>query len=377
MQTELTREEEIKPEEGVIQRLRDVIARLKPKSAMDKFFDELHERESEFFKETRRILNPYNKDLTLIYPASGSDIKTPLRATGATILVLIDMSWKLEGITKELMEMGAEVKKVSPPLGNKTEIDFEWEGKSRKVLFYELEIKKDELDKLPAEVKEGYDLYFELRPQGMHYLEIRESFINALKVGGFHLATSKEVDTSLGFEKVLLAEKFESYIYDDVRFLIHKKTQNRPAIKDILDFNELFSEADRLRHGGYNGIQEQYQESSLEEYRQVLIKLKKIFDSLPKELKEEFKPQIDYLHYSSGDMSKVHHSPEHWRRMFEERKARGRIPPENEIRGFEADIHRAEHSPHRPTEEQLEGFIKKGRKVFEEVLGSSSSTLTT
>jgi hypothetical protein len=364
MHAELPAEKD-KPKESLAGHLREAIAKLKPKDYTTKLFEELQEKETLFCREVRGTVNPEDKDLTLVYPASGDDIKIPLLTTGAKTLILIDMSDHSQDIIWEMKKMGVEVKKISSS-ENRTEIDFEWEGKSRRILFYKLTIESNALEKLPAEMKGGYDIYFEKKQIGIGHPRIQEEFIKLLRSGGFRVA-DKELENNLGFRSLLLGEKFESYLFDGVRLFVQQKNQQKPAIASRIDFNGLLSEAEEQRHGGYSGISGRWADQALGDYFNRLMRLKVEFDSFPKELQVELKPEIvERLYRAPGDMSKVRGTPQFWERLYNERcKARGRTPLENERSFYESEIEKA--LKHGPTEQQLERFIQNARGIFREV----------
>lgn len=343
-----------------------ILAKVIPQ--IKKIFDEQDEKNIEFLPEIRRVANPNGRDLTLVYPHSGRDVKTPLRAIGATTLILIDKGAHGEGIKEEIKRTGGTITETSSSPG-RTEINFEWEGKTRKLVFYQIEIRREELEKLPMEMNGGYDIYFEKR-SWIDDNRIKERFLTGLRVGGFHISDD-EIGSNLGFRNLPLMDKFESYLFDEVRLYVYEKTQSRPAIENLLLFNGIFHNADSLKYGGHSGIGERWEES-LKAYRDELVKLKNAFDSLPQELKDELKPKIiDTLYNASGDMSRVWYSPEFWEREFyKDHHARGRVPSQKERLYYMSKIDDAKHSTDRPTEQQLEKFMEEGRKTFREVWGS-------
>lgn len=172
-----------------------------------------------------------------------------LPSTHATKIILADKDQHTSNIIKEIKDIGGSIQKVSYS-GNKSEIDFEWEGKSRKVIFYHLEIDKNSIDKLMGEVGH-YDVYFEKKSQDLGSPEILEKFMGNLKNGG-HAVLDYDADNHIGLEKEPLDKKYdgEDYWYGHHRMKIYRKQRNVRGMGLRLNLNRTLSDAEYTRNGG-------------------------------------------------------------------------------------------------------------------------------
>ncbi|MEM3555639.1 MAG: hypothetical protein QXF56_02905 [Candidatus Micrarchaeia archaeon] len=358
-------EKKLTGEEGI----KEAVAPYGP--AESKLTNKLGERRLELLEATRKTINPRREDITVFYPASGPDVANALLATDAKKLILVDRDPHGVNILKEIKEIGGEVTNVFQ-IGNKTEFDFVWNGKNRKLIFHNLEINGESVDKLLAEVGQ-YDVYFEKKSQGFSS-EVAEKFLTNLKVNGYTV-TDFEIDSHIGFEKCKLDDKFETeqYKYGNYRMNIHRKRAHLKGMGLRMHLNKVLFDAEHLRNGGYIGIDDYAWETTFKTYREKLEELKKTFELLPAETKEEVEEKskvreeiINRLFNAKGEMSKVHNSPENLEKQLQHLIEKRALSFEaHEL--FVSRIREAYESPNRPTEQQLERFIEEGKKVFKEV----------
>lgn len=334
--------------------------------------NKLGERRVELLEAARKVVNPHRADITVFYPASGPDVANVLVATDAKKLILVDKDPHGVNILREIKEVGGQVTNVFQ-IGNKTEFDFVWNGRNRKLVFHNVEINKESIDKLLAEVGQ-YDVYFEKKSQGFGASEITEKLLGNLKPGG-HAITDFELDSHIGFEKHQLDEKFEgeSYWYGNHHLNIHRKLRNVKGMGLRLHLNRALFNADYTRNGGYIGIDENAYEPTFRTYREQLLDLRRTYEAIPAETKEEVEDKenikreiVERLYKAKGDMSKVLNSPENLERQLQHLiEMRALSSESHEL--FVERIREAYSSPNRPTEQQLERFVEEGRKVFREV----------
>jgi len=303
--------------------IKEVVAPYGPKQAESKLAFKLGEKRVELLEAARKVVNPDYKDITVLYPASGPDVANVLIATHATKLILVDTDDHTGNIIKEIKDIGGEITKVSYS-ENKREIDFNWEGKNRKLIFYNLEVTPESAGKLMADVGQ-YDVYFEKKSQDLGTPEITEKFMGNLRSGG-HTITDFEAESHIGLEKCPIDNKFEEegYWYGHHRLHVHRKVRGVRGIGHTLHLNRTLFNADHTRNGGYIGIDDKAYEPTFKVYREQLTELKKTFDVIPAESREEAEEKekiktelIEQLYKAKGDMSKVLDSPENLQKQLE------------------------------------------------------------
>jgi hypothetical protein len=314
-----------------------------------------------------KIVNPQRKDLTVLYPSSGSDVMTALDVTRATTLHLADKNQQTEGISKNITDAGGRIQKVSQA-GDKTEIDFEWDGKNRKVIFHHVNIDMSSIDKLLADVGQ-YDIYFEKRSQSFDVdpevlPEIMGKFIGNLKIGG-HAVLDYQANDHIGLEKEQLDSKYDTrtYPYGDGHMRIHRKKKGVHSAAHMINFNKLFSDVVYARNGGSLGVDDKARDLFKEGYEVNLRKLREAYETIPQENSEEranIRAEIKKDLYDSDiDKSKVLDSKENLHKQMEDLIWHGKF-----VTGEEDDfLSRAVN----PTEQQLKDFREEGRKIFERV----------
>jgi hypothetical protein len=351
--------------------MREAVAFYGPNETERKLTESIGEHRVELFKAVKDTVNPTGRPLKVVYFYSAWDVANLFPPTDATTAVYVDKKDMVSDIKNEIKKIGGEVKEESA-LQNRTQLEFEWNGKSRKLIFYKLDISNDTTDKLPPEMKDT-DVYFSKKPEKPGS-KVQEIAINSLKLGGFCVSDS-EVDKILGFEEVPLNEKFKSgdYPFGSGHLHLYRKIRDTPEIGKIIEFDNFLDDVESTRNGSVHGVGENVIERSMKTYREFLINLKQAFNSLPEEVKDEFRHRIvNKLFNAPGDMSQVLDSPENYTRQYDYQRSlaimlyRGALP-EREIEHFEMLIENAQNSPDRPTAQQLDKFIEEGRKVFREV----------
>lgn len=362
-------EKELPAKEG----MKEAVASYGPKEIESKLVDKLGENRLELLKAVKRIINPDDRELKLTYFASGPDVANAIVATGATQLVYVDMLPQAKYIQEEIEKIGGKVRNEISS-GSRTEIDFEWEEKGRKILFYQLYVEKGTIDKLSEEMKDS-DVYFEKKAQGIRGIDVWEKVISSIKVGGFHISDAG-IGESLGFENIQLDDKFQrsqiqrnSYKFGHATLMLHRKKENVPDLRGRLEFNDLLLDAGWVRNGSVLGIKEEDYAHSFKVYGEMLAGLKTLLKSVSEETRKELEPRVvKTLLNAPGDMSKVLDSPENIRTQmaYVLMMTRGALLPE-EDEHFKERIRDAENSPDRPTVQQLEKFVEEGRKVFREI----------
>jgi len=325
----------------------------------------------ELCEAVRLKVNPQRKELVLVYPASGVDLANPLLAADPTLLIFIDSRSLAKDLLDEIRRIGGNVNNLSQS-GNRLEVNFEWERRERKLIFRQLEIGKDTLKELSEEIKGGYDVYFEKLTGGTGEYTVREIFIRNLRKGGFSISDAG-MGESLGFEAIQLEKKFSEvpYRFGYSPLTLQLKTADMPAVKEILDFNEQLLGLEWLRNGALMGIVGEKAEKSLSYYRERLTKLRDFVRSgvFPPDVRKELeKRTVDKLYDAPGDMSKVWNSMEAEVRHQDSLRyiAGGKLLPRDEEE-LEEKIKAMESSVDRPTREQLERYIERGREIFREV----------
>jgi hypothetical protein len=351
--------------------IRKAVAHYGPQEVESRLATKLGEKRMELFKVVLGKVNPDGRPLKASYLYSAWDVANLFPPTDATTAVYADKRDMVSTIKDEIRKMGGEVKKEST-LQNRTELEFEWNGKSRKLIFYKLNISNDTIDQLPPEMKDS-DVYFSKKPETPGS-KVQERAINSLKLGGFCISDS-EVDKILGFEEVQLNEKFKSddYAFGSGGLHLYRKIRNIPEIGKIMEFSDFLDDAESTRNGSIHGVSENVIERSMKAYRKILMDFKQVFNSLPEEVKGELRQRaVNKLFNAPGDMSQVLDSPENFASQYEYQQSlaqklyRG-VLPEQEIEHFEMLIEDARTSPNRPTVQQLDKFIEEGKKVFKEV----------
>jgi hypothetical protein len=351
--------------------IREAVVPYGPKEIERKLTEYIGEPRMELFKAVKDRVNPTGRPLKAVYLYSAWDVANLFPPTDATTAVYVDRNDMISGIKKEIPKMGGEVKEGSA-LQNRAQLEFEWNGKSRKLIFYKLDIGNDTIDKLLPEMRDA-DVYFSKKPEKPGS-KVQESVIKSLKLGGFCISDS-EVDKILGFEEIPLDEKFKSddYAFGSGNLHLYRKTRDTPEIGKIIEFGKFLDDVESTRNGSINGVSENVMQQSMKTYKGFLIDLKKAFNSLPEEAKGELKQRVlDKLFNAPGDMSQVLDSPENYTKQYEYHKSLARmlyrgVLSEQEIEHFEMLIEDAQKSPNRPTAQQLDKFIEEGKKVFREV----------
>jgi len=332
-----------------------------PKGVEGRLADLLGERRAELHRAALKIVNAENRNLTVFYPSSGPDVMHALAAARATTLHLADKDQHTEGIIKRIGDIGGRIQKLSYS-ANKSEIDFEWDGKDRKVIFHHIEIDKGNVDKLLAEVGQ-YDIYFEKKSQGLGSPEIVEKLVGNLKTGG-HAILDYEAERHIGFEKEKLDSKYEgaNYPYGNGYMRIYRKRRNVAAAAQIIHFNEEFSDVVCTRNGGDSGVDESALRSLGARYEADLVKLKALYDAIPEEEKAGVRADIaKELHENEIDRSLVLNSPQNIQKQIEFlREKRAFSTPE----AYELFM---ERKAQEPTEQQLKEFRNEGNKIFKKV----------
>jgi len=310
-----------------------------------------------------KIVNSEKKKITVFYPSSGPDVANVLAATDATTLHLADKDQHTDGIKKRIEDIGGRIQKVSYS-GNKSEIDFEWAGEDRKVIFHQINIDKSNVDKLLAEVGQ-YDVYFEKKSERLSSdPEIREKFVGNLETGG-HAILDYEAEMHIGFEKEQLDSKYdgENYQYGDGRMRIYRKHRSVTGVVCVMRFNEAFSDAVYRRNGGYSGVDDSALESLKKGgYEADLAKLKALYDSIP-EGKEKAKIKAEIvkeLHEKEIDISEIPDTRQNIQKQIAYLKSTRALTPE----AYEMFM---EHKVQKPTEQQLNEFREEGNKIFKKV----------
>ncbi len=366
--------------------LREKLVPYGPSATDRKIIDKLGEYRAELFTAMLKFVNPEAKELNLLYFSCGSDVAHPWVATKFTTATFIDKRPMATEIVGQIKGINGDHITTSPS-GNKKEIEFELEGKVRKITSIRAHITDDTINKLPIE-KGGYDVYFEKASESLSGVKVMAAPIRWLKIGGHYISDSEFPDyllPLLGLEEIKLDKKFYNYTIDSFNMHLYHKTEDKPMLEEILHFNELFSNVAEIRNGAFHGISEKEQEYrvpikgtirviktipfeySLKVYEEKLSELKQVFDSLPETSKKLLEPIIiNTLYKSAGDMPKVLNSPENLESQLERFRARRNLTPETEER-YTKKIKEARESPDRPTAEQLEKFIEEGKKVFKEV----------
>jgi hypothetical protein len=350
--------------------IREAVAPYGPKEVESRLATKLGEkRRMELHGAALKIVNPEKKDLIVFYPSSGPDVANVLAATRATTIHLADKNQQTDDIIKEINDIGGHVQKVSPQ-ENKIEIEFEWDGKNRKVIFHHIDIDKNNVDKLLADVGQ-YDVYFEKKSEGLSDdPEMREKFIRNLKIGG-HAILDYQVDDHIGLEKEQLDSKYdgEDYQYGDGRMRIHRKRRSVRGAAHISHFNKAFSSAIYRRNGGYSGVDDDALGRFKDPkggYESDLIKLKVLYNSIPEENREEkasIKAEmIKELYDNEIDKSTIPKSPQNIQLQID--FLRGKKALTSEKYG---ELMEEMRNYREPTEQQLERFIEEGRKIFREV----------
>jgi hypothetical protein len=351
--------------------IREAVASYGPKETERKLTDYVGEGRMELFKAVKGEVNPGGRPLKVLYLYSAWDVANLFPPTDATTALYVDKNDMISDIKKEIPKMGGEVKKEST-LQNRTELEFEWNGKSRKLIFYKLDINNDTIDQLLPEMKDT-DVYFSKKPEHTTF-KVQERAINSLKLGGFYISDS-EVDKILGVEEVLLngKSKISDYPFGSGSLHLYRKIRNVPEIGKIIEFSDLLDDVESTRNGSIHGVSENVTERSMNIYRKMLLDFKQIFNSLPDEVKGELRQRaVNRLFNAPGDMSQVLDSPENFASQYEHQRSLARklyrgVLREEEIEHFEILIENAQNSPNRPTVQQLDKFIEEGKKVFKEV----------
>ncbi|NYZ76672.1 hypothetical protein H0N98_05500 [Candidatus Micrarchaeota archaeon] len=349
--------------------IREAVAPYGPKEVESRLASKLGEKRMELHNAALKIVNPERKDLTVFYPSPGPDVANVLAATRATTIHLADKNQQTEYITKEINDIGGHVQKVSPS-ENKIEIEFEWDGKNRRVIFHQINIDKNNVDKLLADVGQ-YDVYFEKKSQGLSSdPQITEKFMGNLKTGG-HAILDYRADNHIGLEKEPLDSKYngEDYQYGDGRMRIHRKRRSVRSAAHIIHFNKEFSKTVYRRNGGYGGVDDDALgrfKDPKDGYGSDLIKLKALYNAIPEENREEkasIKAEmIKELYDNEIDKSMIQGSPQNIQGQID--FLRGKKALTSEKYG---ELMEEMRNYREPTEQQLEKFIEEGKKVFKEI----------
>jgi hypothetical protein len=351
--------------------IREAVAPFGPKETERKLTESVREGRVELLKVVKARVNSDGRPLKAVYFYSAWDVANLFPPTDATTAVYVDKEDRVSAIKDEIRKIGGEVKKEST-LQNRTELEFDWNGKSRKLIFYKLNISNDTIDQLLPEMRDT-DVYFSKKPETPSS-KVQERAINSLKLGGFYISDS-EVDKILGFEEVQLNEKskISDYPFGSGNLHLYRKIRNVPEIGKIMEFSDFLDDVESTRNGSTNGVSENIIERSMKTYRKILLEFKQVFISLPEEVKGELRQRtVNKLFNAHGDMSQVLDSPESFTRQYEYQKSLARmlyrgVLREEEIEHFEILIEDAQKSPNRPTAQQLDKFIEEGKKAFKEV----------
>ncbi|MCX6775562.1 MAG: hypothetical protein NT130_01810 [Candidatus Micrarchaeota archaeon] len=342
--------------------IRDAVLPYGPKEVESRLVDLLGERRMELHGAAMKIVNAEKKDLTVFYPSSGPDVVHALAATSATTLHLADRDQHTHGIIKRIKDIGGRIQKLSYS-GNKSEIDFEWDGKNRKVVFHHIEIDKGTVSKLLAEVGQ-YDIYFEKKSQGLSSdSEITEKFVGNLKTGG-HAILDYEAERHIGLEKEQLDTKYEgeNYQYGDGCMRIYRKRRSVTGAVRIMRFNEAFSDAVHRRNGEDDGVGDTALEYFKKRYENDLVKLKTLYDAIPEGEKANIRAEIiTELHNKEIDKSMVLNSAQNIQTQIEFLRGKRALTTPEAYEMF------MERKAQEPTEQQLEKFREEGNKIFKKV----------
>lgn len=144
--------------------------------------------------EARKLINPKGNDITIFYPASGSDILSPLKNTDAKRFVFVDMEKFNEKrfgaynktdadgnmvqtslrdeIVDKLNDAGARIISEKKLAEHKQKLVFDFGGRRRELIYYEADFNEI----FPKELKKGYDVLFLQHVKSFYEPAFRKSY---------------------------------------------------------------------------------------------------------------------------------------------------------------------------------------------------------
>lgn len=142
--------------------------------------------------EISRVINPNNSNLIVFYPGAGYDIKNPLKNTNGQLFVFVDKIDPVMGTVRE--QIGKIISQIENMDGQiisqkfiddkKYTLTFYYQNKKRRLVYY---CYANIREITPAEIKDGYDVYFSKGSGPFHYPDYLSKMINLLNLNGYIL----------------------------------------------------------------------------------------------------------------------------------------------------------------------------------------------
>ncbi len=356
--------------------------------------------------DVKRIVNPNDGPIKLIYLASGSDVAYPLAATGATDMSYIDEVDCVRQISDNVKQVGGRYRRELGLGEDRTEINFKWNKEDRKLIFHKLNITNETIGQLQADMQD-IDVVFLKFSVYKGYVPT-EKAIEALKIGGFFISDASSsplhlgedsslTPNSLGLKEIPLKSSHNSFKWmgGGNSLLLYQKTRQMPKIGEMLEFDELFGRIRSIRNGlindedvgsskSENGTG-QFSELVGRGYKKKLIDLKRRFDELPSEAREEIKRRTISILVDAPDMKldayDIHSlggyfEPGYERRIIVDSET-GRLVPISESLARKLNLEDTQHGRELSIEDvnrwektiqkQFERYVEDRRNDFREV----------
>ncbi len=268
----------------------------------------------------KEVVNPSDKPLKTIYLASGKDVAHLIAATGATEMILVDWVDQKDAIKESIKQIGGNITKESSS-GNRTEAYFDWNGKSRKLIFYILDINNETVNRLSKEGQSLNQLYAEMKGIDVIFTKYSNcalqryeplaKVIEELRIGDYYISCGQSMKwladslskaftpNCFGFEEVSIRE----YRWADGGIESHLYRKMRPlsGVREMLEVDGLLFSINGIRNGM---LEEDVSfERARPAYKEKLEDMKRKFDELSPEVREELKQVIvNMLIESSGNI---------------------------------------------------------------------------
>src|SRR5271157_2685452 len=160
-----------------------ILRSLSPDTAESKLQRLIGDKDLRILERLKGEVNPSDRPLSLIYYSAGSDVKTPIAATGATSMTFVDRLDKTAQIKAGVAEIGGKINCRSRAQ-NRTEVSYSWNGKGRTLIFYEWELNDGDAGKLPEEVACSDVFFARLSVNNGVGSKIYSRTLASLKIGG-------------------------------------------------------------------------------------------------------------------------------------------------------------------------------------------------